>query len=407
MPPASTPAALDFPVLGALLLAAVLVAIACQRVRVPYSAGLVVAGVGLAWAAPGATPPLTRDLIFTVFLPPLIFEAAIQIPWPPLRRELPLLAALTTIGVVLAAGVVAAGMHVLVGWSWLASGLFGVLVAATDPVSVIAAFKQLRVEPRLHLLVEAESLLNDGAAAVGFAILLGLATGGAATPAGVAAQLALSVAGGIACGVGVALPLLALAGRSDDRLVEVALTQVIAFGSFLLAEHLGCSGVLATLSAGLIVGHRGFRTSISEDGRAGVLNHWEFVAFLVNSAVFLLIGGQGLRLPLGPALGAGVVAIALSLLGRAATVYPIALAFARSRLAVPPRYQHVLVWGGLRGALALALALALPASLPERTAIVTVAFVVVAFSVLVQGLTMAPLIDRLGLREQGAGNRSG
>lgn len=389
---------INFQLLGAMLIVALLVAMACQRLRVPYSAGLVLAGLALAWGFPGVLPPLTRDLIFFLLLPPLVFEAAIQIPWGPLRRELPLLAALVTLGIALGAGVVAAGMHWLVGWSWIGAGLFGILIAATDPVAVIAAFRQLGVEPRLHLLVEAESLLNDGVAAVGFAVLLGIATSGAAAPGPIAITLVGTVVGGIACGAAVAVPLLWLAGRTSDRLIEVALTQVVAYASFLLAEDLGCSGVLATLTAGLIVGNRGFVGSISDDGRSGVLNHWEFVAFLINSAIFLLIGGQGLRLPVWQVLVAGGVAIALSLVGRAATVYPLALAFARSRLRVPWGYKHVLLWGGLRGALAMALALALPASLPERGAIVTVTFLVVAFSVLVQGLTMAPLIDRLGLR---------
>ena len=387
----------DFKTLGALLMVAAVVAIACQRLRLPYSAGLVVAGIGMALIAPGSTPPLTRDLIFFIFLPPLIFEAAIQIPWAPFRRELPLLGVLVTVGIVLAALVVAGGMHWLVGWSWIGAGLFGVLIAATDPVSVIAAFRQLHVQPRLHLLVEAESLLNDGVAAVGFAILTAIAAGGAASAGAVSVQLLVTVAGGIACGAAVAVPLILLAGRAEDRLVEVALTQVIAYGSFLLAEEFHFSGVLATLTAGLVVGNWGFIGAISDDGRKGVLNHWEFVAFLINSIVFLLIGGQGAAMPVGAVLAAAGAAVVLALVGRAATVYPVTLAFAQSRLRVPWGYKHVLFWGGLRGALALALALALPATLPERGEIVTVAFAVVAFSILVQGLTMPWLIARLGL----------
>lgn len=396
----------DFRVLGALLLVAALVAIISQRLRLPYSAGLVVAGLAMAGIAPGTTPPLTRDMIFFVFLPPLVFEAAIQMPWRSLRRELPLLAALVTVGIALAAGVVAAGMHWLVGWSWLGAGMFGVLIAATDPVSVIAAFKQLKVTRRLHLLVEAESLLNDGVAAVGFALLAGIAVGGAATPGAIAGQLVLTVVGGIGCGIAVTVPLILLAGRAEDRLVEVVLTQVIAYGSFLVAEGLHCSGVLATLTAGLIVGNWGFLGSISKPGRESVLAHWEFVAFLINSIIFLLIGGATVHLPIGKVLIATAVAVVLSLVGRVATVYPVTLAFARTRLRVTWAYKLVLFWGGLRGALALALALALPATLPERGEIVTVAFAVVGFSILVQGLSMGWLIDRLGLRRQAAGRVS-
>ncbi|SEN53731.1 sodium/proton antiporter, CPA1 family [Sphingomonas gellani] len=391
------PAGFEPTSIGALLLLAALVAIASVRLRLPYSVALVAAGLILAVAAPGSVPMLSRDLIFLVFLPPLVFEAAIQIPWKPFRRELPLLSALVTLGVVLAAAIVAGGMHWLAGWSWIGAGLFGVLVAATDPVSVIAAFKQMPVPHRLHLLVESESLLNDGTAAVGFAVLAGIAAGGDAGATTIALKLVGTVLGGIACGLGVSFALVLLAGRTQDRLVEVMLTTLIAYGSFLLAEHLGGSGVIATLTAGLVVGNYGFLGSFSDSGREGVLNHWEFVAFLVNSLVFLLIGGAEAAVPIGTVLFASAAAIALSLIGRAVAVYPVMIAFARSRLSVPWAYKHVLFWGGLRGALALALALALPAGVAEREEIVWVTFAVVAFSIVVQGITMPALVRRLGL----------
>ena len=387
----------DFPSLGAMLFVASLVAIATHRLKLPYSIGLVAAGVALALLAPGSTPPLTPELIFFVFLPPLVFEAAIQIPWKPLKREMPLLLALVTIGVLLAAGVVAVGMHWWMDWSWIGAALFGVLIAATDPVAVISAFKQLRVQPRLHLLVEAESLLNDGVAAVGFAILVAIAGGAAAGAAEIGFDLVKTIGGGIIAGAVVAVPLILIAGRTSDRLVEITLTMLIAYGSFLLAEHFHASGVLATLTAGLIVGNYGFLGSISDDGRQGVLHHWEFVAFLINSLIFILIGGREANTPILTVLEAAAAATVLSLIGRATAVYPVMMAFAKTRLAVPWAYKHVLFWGGLRGALALALALALPATVPERGQIITVAFAVVAFSIFVQGLTMPPLIRWLGL----------
>ncbi len=390
----------DFQTLGALLFVASLVAMVTHRLKLPYSIGLVTAGIALALFAPGSTPPLTPELIFFVFLPPLVFEAAIQIPWKPLRREMPLLLALVTLGVIFAAGVVAVGMHYWIGWSWLGAGLFGVLIAATDPVSVIAAFKQLRVQPRLHLLVEAESLLNDGVAAVGFAILAGLAAGAPAEGGAIAAKLVLTVAGGIAAGAVVAVPLIFVAGRTTDRLVEITLTMLIAYGSFLLAEHFHASGVLATLTAGLIVGNWGFIGAISDDGRRGVLHHWEFTAFLINSLIFILIGGREASMPILTVLEAAGAATLLSLIGRAVGVYPVMAAFKYTKLCVPWAYKHVLFWGGLRGALALALALALPREIAERGPIIVVAFAVVAFSIFVQGLTMPWMIHRLGLIEK-------
>ena len=388
----------DFTTLGALLFVASLVAIATHRLNLPYSVGLVAAGIGIALLPIAMPLSLTPDLIFFVLLPPLIFEAAIQIPWKPFRKEMPLLIALVTFGVVLAAGVVAAGMHWFIGWSWLGAAFFGVLIAATDPVAVIAAFKTMHVERRLHLLVESESLLNDGVAAVGFAILVMVATSGSVGAGEVALHPVTNVAGAIAAGAAVAVPLVVIAGRTSDRLVEVALTTLIAFGSFLLAEHFHCSGVLATLTAGMIVGNYGFLGSISDSGRPAVLNHWEYIAFLANSVIFLLIGVRETQMPILAVIEAAGAATLLSLLGRAVAVYPVMASFAKTKLAVPWKYKHVLFWGGLRGALALALALALPASVAERGTIITVAFAVVAFSIFVQGLTMPVLIDKLGLK---------
>ena len=302
-----------------------------------------------------------------------------------------------TIGVLLAAGVVAAGMHWLIGWSWLGAAFFGILVAATDPVSVIAMFREVPVPPRLHLLVEAESLLNDGVAAVGFAVLVAVAGGGATGLEPVGAKFLVVALGGIAAGTIVTLPLLAIAGRTNDRLVEITLTTLAAFGSFLLAEHFRVSGVLAGLTAGMLVGNVGWMGSISDTNRPNVLSFWEYAAFLANSIIFILIGAAGAGTPILPVLEAAGAAILLCLLGRAATVYPVSALFARSGLRLSAAYQHVLWWGGLRGALALALALALPASVAERGQIVAVAFALVAFSVFVQGLTMGPLVKRLGL----------
>src|SRR5579875_2132285 len=157
--------------LGLILLTASLVAMISRRLNLPYSVGLVAARVGLAFVPPGPGLPLSRDLIFTVFLPPLIFEAALQLRWEPFRRDLPATALLAFPGVAIAAVFVAAGARRLLGWRWLGAGLFGVLIAATDPVSVIAAFREMKAPARLSLLVESESLLNDGAAAVGFSLL--------------------------------------------------------------------------------------------------------------------------------------------------------------------------------------------------------------------------------------------
>lgn len=385
---------IGLPELGTLLIVASLVAMISRRIGLPYTAGLVLAGIALAFLPVGADLPLSRELIFNIFLPPLIFEAALQLRWSRFREELPLTVVLAFLGVAVSALVVTAGMHWLLGWSWLGAAFFGVLIAATDPVSVIAAFKEMKAEPRLSMVVESESLLNDGVAAVGFAILLTVAEGGGLTASGVATSLLWTVAGGVAIGGAIAFAVLTVAGRTEDHLVEVTLTTVIAWASFLLAEHVHASGVFAALAAGIIVGAIGTRGSISVAGRQHVQDFWAYAAFLANSCLFLLIGSHEAHQPIALVSGALAAGILLTLLGRAAAVYPLAALFSGTGLRLPATYQHVLVWGGLRGAVGLALALAVPANVAERGAIVVVTFGVVAFSIFAQGLTMPPLLRR-------------
>jgi monovalent cation:H+ antiporter, CPA1 family len=255
----------------------------------------------------------------------------------------------------------------------------------------------LKVQPRLSLLVESESLLNDGAAAVGFGILVSVTAGDTGNPLSLVGSLIWTIAGGIAAGLLVAGPVLILAGRTEDHLVEITLTTIAAYGSFLLADHLAMSGVLASLTAGLLVGNVGWNGAISPSGRGHVLALWEYAAFLVNSIVFILIGMQEAHQPVSFFSGASAIAILLVLVGRALAVYPLCALFIPTPLRVDASHQHVLVWGVLRGALALALVLALPHDVAEHRQIIVSAFAVVAFSIFVQGLTMPWLIRRLGL----------
>jgi CPA1 family monovalent cation:H+ antiporter len=384
--------------IGVLLLVACLIAMLTRRLGLPYIVGLVVAGFLIALLPNSPDLPLSRGLIFNVLLPPLVFEAALQLDWQRFRAELPLTLSLAFIGVAIAAALVAAGMHWLVGWGWIGAALFGVLIAATDPVSVIASFREMGCEPRVSMVVEAESLLNDGVAAIGFAVLSGIAIGASPGAASVIPEFIWTLVGGTAIGLAVSVGILMIVGRTDDPLVEITLTTIAAYGSFLLAEHFHASGIISALTAGLVIGSFGWERLLSEEGRERVAGAWEYFAFLANSIVFILIGMNVAHQPLTD-LGsvAAVIAIVLVLAGRMLSIYPLSALFIPTRWRLPATYQHTLFWGGLRGALALALALAVPPAVPERGAIILTAFVVVAFSILVQGLTMPWLIKRLGL----------
>lgn len=380
-----------------LLVVAVLVAIAARRLRLPYTVGLVIAGITLALSHGDPGIGLTRDVIFDLLLPPLLFEAALNLNVGALRRDaLPILT-LSILGVMVSAAVVFLGMRYVLAWPVAPALAFSVLIAATDPVAVIALFKDLGIAGRFRFLVESESLFNDGVAAVLFALALSWLAEDRTAAASWTLVLTMS-GGGILTGVAAGFAGLLIAGRTGDHLVETAVTVVASYGAFLLAENLSFSGVLATVSAGLVIGSAslragGRRLGLSRHGRDFALEFWEFLAFIANSTVFLLMGIAASRITFA-AIGylPLAAAIALVLLARAAAVYPLAFFFRGTRWAISGCDQHILWWAGLRGALALALALSLPPNMPMRDAVIIATFGVTIFSVIVQGLTMSTLL---------------
>ena len=388
----------------AVLAVAMIVAILARQLRLPYTVGLVVVGAGLAVTRPEFGPHLTHELIFDLILPPLLFEAALTLSWRELIRDSLPLFALAGVGTVISAAVVATAAVTLLHWPVAPALVFGALIAATDPVAIIAMFKDNKIKGRMRLLVESESLLNDGAAAVLFVVALAwVQSGGAGQSAGETAMtLARILFGGVLVGGLVGGASILASFRTQEHMIEAALMTIAAFGSFLGAEYFHVSGVLATVTAGLMIGNLGLANEkdggfLSAKGREFGLSFWEFAAFLANSVVFLMIGVDVATMPFQDyEVLLLLKVIAITLFARAVTVYPLSALFLRSRWKVTWREQHVLWWGGLRGALALALALSLPATLPMRDTVVVATFAVAAFSIVVQGMTMPLLLRWLG-----------
>jgi monovalent cation:H+ antiporter, CPA1 family len=385
-----------------LLAVAMPVALAARWLKLPYSVSLVVVGATLSLSKHSFGALLTHDVIFDLVLPPLLFEAALTLLWSELRRDLLPILVLSALGTIMAASLVAAGMAWFLGWPTPPALVFGVLIAATNPVAIIAMFKDNGIRGRLRLLVEGESLFNDGAAAVLFVVVLAWSQSPEGTYAGLETigTLVRVVAGGMIVGAVCGGLAIIIAWRTSDRLIGATLTAVAAYGSFLVAEQMHVSGVLGTVMSGLVVGNfrsaRG-KSNLTPTGWEFVVEFWAFVAFLVNSIVFLLIGARTATMPL-QSYGVTVlpISVAVALFCRGLTVYPLSLLFLRSRWVISLREQHVLWWGGLRGALAIALALSLPPTLPLHNEIVVITFGVTAFSIVVQGLTMPMLLRRLG-----------
>ncbi|MDR3325911.1 MAG: cation:proton antiporter [Rhodospirillaceae bacterium] len=390
---------MSFIQIGFILIVACIVSILSRWQGLPYSVGLVASGIILALIKLPMDLVLTHDLLFNILLPPLIFEAAMQLNWSAFRNNLPVTLTLAFLGVFLAGIVVVLGMHIIVDWSWFDAILFGTLIVATDPISVIATFKEMKVESRLRLLVESESLLNDGVVAVVFAVLISMSRDGTGFNFD---EITLSflkmIFGGVITGGLITIGVLLLSRYAKDQFVEITLTIIAAYGSFLTAEYFHMSGIIASLTAGLIVGNADYSEFISKTGRDYIAPFWEYIVFLVNSTVFLLIGlheadrmAQLLSITV-------IIAVILVFIGRSVTVYSICALFSGSSLKIDIRHQHILVWGGLRGALPLALALIIPDSFSEKQNIITATFAVVAFSIFVQGLTMSQLIKILRLK---------
>ena len=388
-----------------LLIAASAIAILAKRLRAPYTVALVAGGLMLSALHlphvspldPGQRPEwLNPDVILILFLPALVFEGSVKLNVRELMRNSAPLLLLAILGVLLAAIVTGYLAHWTTGLPTQIALLFGAIISATDPISVLAIFKDLKMDKRLSLIIEGESLLNDGTAAALFQILLaGIVAGHLDVAKGVG-QFFLAVLGGGILGSLLGYAASRLTRTLDDPELQITLTAVVAYGSYLLAYQFHLSGIIATASAGLVVGNLGTR-GCSKETKTALESFWAYIAFIMNSLVFLLIG---LEIHVDALLRSWrpvFLTVGAVLVGRALSVYLLVPVSNTLTEKIPLRWQHVIVWGGLRGALALALALSLDSTFPDRSQVLDLTFGVVVFSILVQGLTVKPLLRVLGL----------
>jgi Na+:H+ antiporter len=388
-----------------LLLAASAVAVITARLRIPYTVALVIGGLALGsihlplvdQLISNRPNWLTPDVALVVFLPALLFEGSLKIQLRQLRDNLVPILLLATLGVFVAALITSFAVHWAVGLPIAAALVFGAIVSPTDPISVLAIFRSTAVTKRLEVIVEGESLFNDGTAAVLFGILVGgTARGGLSLGSGIV-EFVVVVLGGATLGGIVGWIISKITEKIDDPQIEITLTTIAAYGSYLAADSLHFSGVIATVTTGLMIGNFGARYGMSPHTRISLWSFWEYASFVINSIVFLLIG---LQVRIGALLHAwepALLAVGAVLLGRVLSIYgltPVSNAFAEK---IPLRWQHVMVAGGLRGSLSLALALGLPTGFPFRGQILAMTFGVVAFTIVVQGMSIRPLLRLLGI----------
>jgi CPA1 family monovalent cation:H+ antiporter len=382
-----------------LLCIATAVAIASGRLRIPYTIALVVTGLAVGTLDLVDLPHLTKELLFAVFLPGLLFEAAYHLHPRELRESAVTIGILAVPGVMVAIGLTAVLLVVTSAWigaapavPWSTALVFGGVIAATDPVAVTALFRQVAAPRRLEVLLESESLLNDGTSIVFLGLIVAYLAGREPTMLALALDILRTTVGGAATGIIIAWVVMHVIRQIDDAAIEITLTTIAAYGSFVVAERFHVSGVIATVAAGVWCGNHARVRAMSEPTQRAVDSFWGWAAFVLNSAVFLLLGAE-VSLPVLARAWPGIALAALAVLVARATVVFAATALLRR---TPERmsfsWSAAMTWGGLRGALSLVLALALPESLPDRSLIVTLTAGVVVVSLVAQGLSMRPLL---------------
>lgn len=402
-------------ILCLLIAAAIVIAsLAARLFQIPYTVALVIAGL-LIGALSHADMGLMPGLVMYVFLPPLLFAAAWEMDIDLLRRWWLPVALLATVGVAIGVAItyelLRFGAHI----DGTVAVAFGVLVAATDPVAVIALFRELRVDRGLSTIVEGESLFNDGVAVVLFRTLLIGAAGGVASATAIppgtpgfdfataAESFVFLVAGGTLLGVAIGLVATSLLRSTGVPFMEGAITVVAAFGAYIAGELVHVSGLIAVIVAGLTCSIARSRAGANAVATAAVDRFWEGAALVANSVLFVLIG-LAIDVPslvkFGAASAWGIVAV---LCARAVVVYALMSLSSLAGRLIPLRWGTIVALGGLRGALAMALVLGLPKDFHNRDALVAMVFSVVLFTLVVQGLALRPVMRSLGLSGGGRG----
>jgi CPA1 family monovalent cation:H+ antiporter len=397
----------------ALLALACAVAIIARPLRMPYTVALVVAGLAagvLAGAAGLGAITVTPELVLLVILPGLVFEAAYRLRLDELRRWYTGLVLLAIPGVLLTAAIVAVILNLAIGLPIELAFTVGAMVSATDPAAVVATFKRLRAPSALSHIVDGESLLNDGTGLVLFAIALQLVAA-PLEPVEAGAGFIGTIVGSALIGLVTGWLAARVISVVHDHLIELMVSVVLAYGSYLIADQAHLSGVISTVTAGIVLGNFGPGWVLTKRGEDAIDTVWEFLAFLLTAVVFLLIGLAITPGGLFEAVDPIVWAVVGVLVARAVVVY--LLIGGASRVAplpglaapIPTGWLHVLYWGGLRGAVAVAMALALPAGFPQRADLQAITFGVVLFTLLVQATTIGPLVARVRGEQAQAASR--
>ncbi|HET6865995.1 MAG TPA: Na+/H+ antiporter [Solirubrobacteraceae bacterium] len=397
----------------ALLLASVVLAGLARAIQVHYSIVLVLGGLVVGLVSGSSAPEIDPHIVLFVFLPPLIYAASFGSSSQDLRahaRPIGLLA----VGLVLVTmGAVAVVAHVVAGIAWGPALVLGAILGATDPVAATSVLHRLGAPDRISTILEGESLVNDGTGLTVYKLAVAaVVTGHFSLGAGVVRFIAVA-AGGVAIGLVAGWVSVEVRKRIDDPPIEISISLLTAYLAYLPADRVGASGVLAAVAAGLYTGGR-TELMLSPTSRLRTLGFWEALTFVLESLLFLLIGlelphiTRGLEVVRPLEYGALVLVTLIAVRMVWMFTVPLAVPLSRPGRGEPPQTSAellVLGWSGMRGGVSLAAALALPVAaggqaFPSRSDIILIAYIAIAASLVIEGLTLSPLIRRLGLSQE-------
>jgi monovalent cation:H+ antiporter, CPA1 family len=365
-----------------------------KRARLlPYPVVLAAAGIAVGLLPGGHFPTLGGSVILLAFVPGLVFEAALTLDLAELRRRIMPVGLLATVGVAMTVLLIGALTHLSLGFSWASGMLLGAILAATDPIAVTTLLRRLKAPPGLATILEGESLFNDGTGVAVFSAVLATILSGAPSFGDGTIRFFAITLGGTAIGLAVGFLGLALLRFAEDAPLEILATLVIAYGSYLAADLVHVSGIVAVVVAGIVVARYG-----SQIGRLHgpqLLGFWNLLAFVLNAMLFILVGAALPAWTLLPVAGLVLAAFVIMLVTRAVPVYGLLGLASYRGPSIPWRWRHVTFWAGLRGALSIALALSVAGLSGVDSRVSVVAYGVVLLSLLVQGALMAPVMRGL------------
>jgi monovalent cation:H+ antiporter, CPA1 family len=374
-------------------LATVMGLVSRRASMLPYPVVLAAAGIAVGLLPGGSFPRVGPDVILLAFVPGLVFEAALTLDLPELRQRIVSVGLLATIGVALTVVLIGTLTHLLLGFSWASGFLLGAILSTTDPIAVVTLLRRLNAPKGLAAILEGESLFNDGTGVAVFTAVLATILSGAPSIADAGVRFLEIAIGGAAIGLAIGFLGVALLRFAQDAPLEILATLVIAYGSYVAADILHLSGIVAVVVAGIVVARYG--TNAGSLHGPQLLGFWSLLAFVLNAMLFILVGAALPAWQLLPVAGLIGLAFLIMLVTRAVPVYGLLGVAALRPPPTPWAWRHLTVWAGLRGALSVALALSVAEVSGVDTRVSLVAYGVVLLSLLVQGSLTAPITRAL------------